>query len=351
MNSLAQKPETSPGNKKPDNHSRHGIHSAIETEQIINFGPFCLDQLNAALTRNHKSLTLTPKAFTLLCLLVNSQGQLLSKDEIFDQIWPGLVVTDASLTVCIREIRKVLGDSSKTPRYIETVHKRGFRFICETSLSPDSKNNPIELFPELQTSPNIVGRNIPLQIMSQCLEKGLMGLRQLVFVSGEPGIGKSTIVEACLNGNIQNTDSWVAKGQCIRHYGSGEAYLPLLDALGDIARKHADELTEVLTHYAPTWLEHLPALSTKNKQPHNKSINTQPQGMLHEITEALEAIAEKRPLILILEDLHWSDHATIDLLSFLARRTNPARLIILGTYRSADAAINNHPVKKLKQDL
>lgn len=330
----------------------HPTYPTTETKQLINFGSFCLDRDNVALTCDHKPLALTPKAFTLLCFLVDSQGRLLSKDEIFAHVWPGLVVTDAALTVCIREIRKVLGDSTKVPRYIETVHKYGFRFICETSASLDNQNDSIESFSKLQAPINVVGRDKPLQIISHCLVNGLKGLRQLIFVTGEPGIGKTTIVEAFLNKNFQNTDSWVATGQCIEHYGTGEAYLPLLDAIGGQARKHADELTEILARYAPTWMEHLPALNDNNRpQPHEKLTNTQPQSMLREITEALEAISEKRLLILILEDLHWSDHATIDLLSFIARRTNPASLIILGTYRSADAAINNHPVKQLKQDL
>ncbi len=317
------------------------------------FGPFLIDPENAILTRDDELLSLTPKAFAVLCYLVNSAGQLATRDAIFEQVWPRMVVTDGALTVCIREIRNVLGDDPKNACYIETVPKHGYRFICETSCISNNFHNNLQDISLQPTNHLVVGRDIPLRIMQQCQEKALAGTRQLAFVTGEPGIGKTTIVEAFLSQNFQNTNAWVARGQCIEHYGAGEAYLPLLDALGGLAQNHAKELTEILTHYAPTWLQHLPVLDNMldNPKQHEKSADVHPARMLREITGALEAIAEKRQLVLILEDLHWSDHATIDLLSFLARRDNPVQLLIVGTYRPVDAAVQCHPVKNLKQDL
>ena len=331
-------------------HSRPIVRPVAKT---IVFGPFRLDCHNATLKRDHEQLTLTPKAFALLSYLVESTGQLLTKDAIFAQIWPGLVVTDAALTVCIREIRKVLGDSSKTPRYVETVHKRGFRFICDTSNPSGHGDNALGPVIGQQSTPNLVGRDKPLGILEQCLELALTSVRQLAFVTGEPGIGKTSMVEEFLHLNFSSAEIWIAKGRCIEHYGTGEAYLPILDALGDLAQKESDALAEILAHYAPTWLEHLPALNGTFDHPHVRDNlgDINPERMLRELTSALEAITEKRPLILVLDDLHWSDHATIDLLSFLARRANPARLLIIGVYRPADATVRNHPIKHLKEDL
>jgi len=335
-----------------DNHFV-SARPTIETEQVIIFGSFRLDRTNGILTRDHEPLALTPKAFALLGYLVESANQLLTKEDIFSKIWPRVIVSDAALSVCISEIRKVLGDSSKTPRYIETVHKRGFRFIAETSIHSDHKQIYIEPVIRQHSTPNIVGRDKPLQSMNQCLKKALAGTRQLAFVTGEPGIGKTSMVEEFLNQNHQSKDVWIAKGQCIEHYSSGEAYLPLLDALGELAQNQSLELADILARYAPTWLEHLPTLKgmTNPCHAHEQLVDVRPKRMLRELTGALEAIAENRLLILILEDLHWSDRATVDLLSFLARRDNPVRLLIVGTYRPTDAAIHNHPVKCLKQEL
>src|SRR5262249_54942662 len=80
-------------------------------------------------------------------------------------------------------------------------------------------------------------------------------------------------------------------------------------------------------------------------------LGTMPARMLREICEALEALAVTDAFVLILEDLHWSDRSTLDLLSALARRRGPARLMLVGTYRSDEVAAFDSPVKGMKQDL
>lgn len=334
-------------------HHCSSAQSAAQTEQILRFGPFRLDRVNAVLTRDHEQLTLTPKAFALLSYLVESGRQLLTKDDIFSQVWPNVIVSDGALSVCIGEIRKVLGDSSKKPCYIETVHKRGFRFIGATSGYSAHTSPPVHSIIKQPSTATIVGRDKPVALMQQCLQKALAASRQMVFVTGEPGIGKTTLVEEFIKHNLDTRYTWIAKGQCIEHYGSGEAYLPLLDALSNLAKKAGLELAEILGHYAPTWLEHLPALNGMIDPPPSREplADVRPERMLRELIGALEAIAEDRLLVLILEDLHWSDHATIDLLSFLVRRDSPVRLLIVATFRSVDAAIHKHPVKNLKQEL
>lgn len=332
------------------NRAAPAMHEATLLERQSDFGAFRLDPRNATLMRDHQRVSLTPKAFEVLRYLVGSAGQLLTRDAIFAQVWPGTVVTDASLTVCIGEIRTVLGDDAKTPRYIETVKKRGYRFIGEARCSSDARESSV---PQ-QPGHCVVGREQPLRKMLQCLERARTGARQLVFVTGEPGIGKTTLVETFLNQHLRHTDAWIATGQCVEQYGSGEAYLPILDALDDLGRQHdRHQLAKILAHHAPTWLQHLPALkgAVDRLDSGANSVDRRPQRMLREMTGALEAVAEQRLLVLILEDIHWSDRASIDLLSFLARRNNPAQLLIVGVYRPADAAADNHPVKNLRQDL
>jgi predicted ATPase len=73
--------------------------------------------------------------------------------------------------------------------------------------------------------------------------------------------------------------------------------------------------------------------------------------MLREMAEVVEALTAETPLVLVLEDLQWSDYSTLDLLSYLAQRRGPARLLIIGTYRPADVIVRAHPLKALKQEL
>jgi DNA-binding winged helix-turn-helix (wHTH) protein len=102
-------------------------------ELQICFGPFRLDVAGERLWRGTKHLSLTPKGFSLLRYLAEHPDQLLTKQEVLDALWADALVTDASLYVCIRELRKALGDNSHIPKYIATVHRRGYRFIGSTT--------------------------------------------------------------------------------------------------------------------------------------------------------------------------------------------------------------------------
>jgi DNA-binding winged helix-turn-helix (wHTH) protein len=101
----------------------------MATETELGFGPFRLDVANEQLWQGEQALALTLKAFAVLRYLAERPGQLVTKDALFQAVWPETVVSDAALTVCIRELRQALGDNTKASQYIETVHRRGYRFI------------------------------------------------------------------------------------------------------------------------------------------------------------------------------------------------------------------------------
>jgi DNA-binding winged helix-turn-helix (wHTH) protein len=103
---------------------------------VIVFSSLRLDVANASLRRGMQAISLTPKAFNVLRYLVEHAGQLVTKDDLWRVVWPEITVTDAALTVCVSELRKALGDEPKTPRYIETVHRLGYRFIAPVSIQP-----------------------------------------------------------------------------------------------------------------------------------------------------------------------------------------------------------------------
>ena len=200
----------------------------------------------------------------------------------------------------------------------------------------------------------------------------------MVFVTGEAGIGKTTLVEAFLRSRVRSSrsedrkrqkckpiprlsnpepptpSSWIGRGQCVEHYGASEPYLPVLEALGRLGRgPDGEHLIAVLRQYAPTWLVHLPALVSpaEREQLQREVQGATPQRMLREMAEALEALTAERPLLLVLEDLHWSDVSTLDLLSVVARRTERARLFIIGSYRPAEVLGNGHPLRTVTQEL
>jgi DNA-binding winged helix-turn-helix (wHTH) protein len=230
----------------------------------IEFPPFHLDVVNEQLWRGPEQIHLRPKTFAALRYLVEHSEQLVTKEALFQVLWPGTYVSDSVLMVCIRELRKALGDEARAPRFIETVHGRGYRFIAEVVSSQHSVVRSPSSHPNAKLqppAPSFVGREAELRQLHRWLGKALDGERQTVFVTGEPGIGKTTIVEAFLSQLAIEDKIWIGRGQCIEHYGAGEAYMPVLEALGRLSRaSEGEHLIDVLNRYAPTWLVQLPAL-------------------------------------------------------------------------------------------
>ena len=199
-----------------------------------------------------------------------------------------------------------------------------------------------------------MGRAAELSRLHHWLQQALGGTRQLVFVTGEAGLGKTTLVEAFLQelggyGALQ-----IAHGQCIEHYGAGEAYLPVLEALGQLCKAPGgQEIITLLTRQAPTWVVQMPWLVTGAELDalQRRIVGATQERMLREMAEAVAVMATERPLILVLEDLHWSDYATLNLIARLARQQEPARLLMLGTYRPADVRQQGHPLQTVVQEL
>ncbi len=312
------------------------------------FGDFRLDLATETLLRDGVAVPLTPKAYGLLRHFLAHPGRLLSKDDLLDAVWPDTAVSDAVLKVCVAELRKVLGDPVASPRYVTTVHRRGYRFIAplatEAAPSGDAAGRPAPV--AHRRAADVVGRTTPLGVLGAALAAALAGTREVVFVTGEAGLGKTTLVEAFLDG----LDPTVlrARGQCLEQYGAGEPYLPVLDALGRLCRDPgAGDVRAVLTRTAPSWAPSVPGLGV----PAVASPTPSRSRMLLELVEALEQLATPAPLVLVLEDLHWSDYSTLDVLALLAHRTEPARLLVIATYRPVELVVQGHPLRRVKVDL
>ena len=326
------------------------------------FSPFRLDPTNACLWRGDIRLALRPTPFAILQYFIEHPGQLVTKEELLGAVWADTRVSAAVLKGYIQQIRKALGDDARAPRFIETVQRRGYRFIAPlTTVQPSLRlvspgRQPLPLTPQSATP---VGRETELAQLQAWFEVARSGQRQIVFVSGEPGIGKTTLVEAFLEriDSIDGQRQRIARGQCVESYGPGEAYLPILEALGRLGRAGEHEqdgsILAVLDRYAPTWLVQMPWLVDEARLAdlQRKTHGTTQARMLREMAEAVEAMTTATPLLLVIEDLHWSDHATLDLIARLAQRPEPARLLLIATYRSTAIQTRGHPVQSLTQEL
>ncbi len=328
---------------------------------FIHFSPFHLDLADEQLWRGAQQLALRPKPFALLRYLVENPGRLVTKEELRKAVWPDAYVSEGLLNTYIRDLRKVLGDDPETPRFIETVVRRGYRFIAPLTAASPVASLQFQV-PSSDTQHSglstqhsvLVGREPELAQLHQWLERAVAGERQVVFVTGEPGIGKTTLVEAFLQHIAAGGEVWVGRGQCIEHYGAGEAYLPVLEALGRLCRTRGGErLVPILGRHAPSWLVQMPALASEAELEglRRKVQGATQQRMLREIAEALEVLTAEQPLVLVVEDLQWGDYSTLDFLTVLAQRREAARLLLIGTYRLVDIIVSGHPLKGVKQEL
>jgi tetratricopeptide (TPR) repeat protein len=200
----------------------------------------------------------------------------------------------------------------------------------------------------------IVGRAAELAKINDWFTQIKTGTRRVVFVSGEPGIGKTTLARAFLDSVAGDRGVCIGRGQCVEQYGAGEPYMPILEALTRLCREpNGNRLVEILHRMAPAWLAQMPSLVSAEDRVRlqGQTQGTTQHRMLREMAEALEVIAADTPCLLLLEDLHWSDPSTLDLIATVARRSEPAQLMILGTYRPVERLQGEHPLLAMKEEL
>jgi hypothetical protein len=192
--------------------------------------------------------------------LLEHPGLLVTKQQVLDAVWPGTFVGDGVLKDNIRQLREALEDDAESPIYIETAHRRGYRFIGKL-IEPVPNQGPgtAAQEPNFQLAPNgpeptssaiangFLGRDPELARMRGWLKRAVAGERQTIFITGEPRIGKTTIVQVFLEQAVQIPSLRVARGQCLEQYGAAEAYLPVLDAFTRLCRSRARaQVLEVL---------------------------------------------------------------------------------------------------------
>ncbi len=323
-----------------------------EPSTRVRFGPYLLDRVDQRLWNGEDHVPLPPKAFDLLSFLVARPGLLATKEDLLDGVWPDTYVSDAVLKVTVGELRRALGDSAQAPHWIQTVHRRGYRFIADVEGAEPSVPAPVARTEPIDPD-HVVGRRAMFEDLFAAFAAACSGDRRTVFLTGPPGVGKTAVVD-CLVAHQAGTEALVAHGQCRESYGEGEAYLPILEAVGGLCRgERAPAVMSILRRHAPSWLLQMPwVLDDDDRRAVEEAArHVGRERMLREIADGLEELSRDCPLLLILEDLHWSDPSTVDVLSTLAQRTSPARLLIVATYRPIDAVLSDHPVKSLKQDL
>jgi DNA-binding winged helix-turn-helix (wHTH) protein/predicted ATPase len=370
---------------------------------VYAFGAYTLDTDRYELQRAGTVCPMEPHAIDILTYFLQHRDRVVTKRELLEQLWPGRFVGEGILAQRIMTIRKAIGDSGQTQQSIETVHGRGYRFAAEVSVHTNARTvdafSPATVALDQRSRgdrssaapaprqatvpapaqevascerpgdgrerhgarpalfsrpPHFVGRDAELGQLGQWWSAARRGMRQVGFVVGEPGIGKTALVDAFVTQVAAAQDVSVGCGQCVDDYGMGEAYRPLLEALRRLCRDaEGGRFVAALREHAPSWLGHLPSvLDPAGRAALVRTTGgVTPAQMLRELTDTLEAFTVERPLVLVLEDLHWSDPATLAWLAYMARKRDSAHILILGTYRPHEVRARAHPLRALLVDL
>ena len=183
----------------------------MERGKDVSFGQFRLDATNECLWQGARAISLRPKAFAVLRLLVERSGQLVTKHQVLDTVWPGTFVGDAVLKDSIRQLREALGDDASSPpiskRHIvaDTDLLRQFQKTLPPAVpatgtcDPGGRAGAGRCFPASFDTIGALGRETELAKMRDWLQHAIRGERQIVFVTGEAGMGKTTFLQAFLS--------------------------------------------------------------------------------------------------------------------------------------------------------
>jgi DNA-binding winged helix-turn-helix (wHTH) protein len=283
--------------------------------RVIRFDEFDLDEANALLTRAGRPVQLPPKAFAVLCELTRQPLQLTKKDTLLDAVWGHRHVSESVLKTTISQVRAALADDPARPRYIETVSRHGYRFVAAVVV-PSVALEPSQRCASNALEP-LIGRAAELATLHAAWGRVRGGMRRLIWIAGEAGVGKSTLIRRFL-GEIAPAST--AVGHCVEHFGTGEPCLHLLEALRELCTLKP-ELPGLMRAVAPTWIVQMPWLLSETDRAalHRDLSGVHPDRMVRELLELLHRLSASQPAVLVTEDLHWSDPATLRMMEHFAR--------------------------------
>ena len=328
--------------------------------KTIRFGQFLTNLRSGELHKNSTKLKLQEQPFKTLALLLERAGDVVTREEIRQALWPDqtYVDFDHGINMAIAKIREVLEDGSEDPKFIETVGRRGYRFIAAIEpvfedITPASLafRTTTYLPPALRHS---VGRENERAKLASAFASAANGCGVMVCVAGEPGIGKTTLVQDFLSGLQASGKSFdLAIGRCSQRLAGEEAYLPFLEAVESLVR-YDSALTRKLREFAPSWYAQIFPLSDKNPsdlllQEYVRSATQ--ERVKRELAAFVCEITRQNPLVLFFDDVHWTDPSTVDLLSHFATKFDTTRILVIVTYRPSELLLLKHPFVAVKGDL
>jgi serine/threonine protein kinase/predicted ATPase len=263
--------------------------------------------------------------------------QMLEKD-------PAMRPTATEVAAAMEELERKAGRDTGKNRDVETA-RTGELFPPQPSTS-----RPLSATTRRIT----VGRGKERAELHEGFNAVVAGRGLVMGVAGEPGIGKTTIVEEFLHElKTGERACRITRGRCSERLAGAEAYLPWLEALEGLLRG-GDSAAHAMKLLAPSWYAQIAPITlapSDSGRTTAEAITASQERMKRELVAFLTEASRLQPLVIYIDDLHWADVSTVDLLAFLAARFDGVRVLLITTYRPSDMMLAKHPFLQIKPDL
>jgi tetratricopeptide (TPR) repeat protein len=310
-----------------------------QTERILGHALFLKSGLNQAFLRYIIDRALAGEASTLKESVIGRE--VFSRGVSFNPQIDNVVRVNAN------RLRSRLAEyyltSGRADRIVIEIPRGGYVPLFRIARTAQPKPQS----PPPSVHGHAVGRDRELQLLSNASQRILEGRRQLVTISGDAGLGKSTLVQLFLE--TITIAGWILRGGCSERLSRNEAYVSVLESLDILTfGPSSDEVVSLMNQYSPSWLAQvLPGHTIPSNSP---AVPSQ-ERMRREFLHLLQALCRIRPVILFLDDMHWADASTCDLLSYITRLGTDLPLLFVSAFRPAQLISPMHPFRALQIEL
>jgi DNA-binding winged helix-turn-helix (wHTH) protein len=285
------------------------------------FGSFELDVERYELTRSGEKLEVQPKVFDVLRYLLERCGRVITKQELLDALWGGQRLNESAVPWSISQARRAIGQRSGDRTPIETVHGRGYRWHGPVQTAADAASEEDPAQPALP----FVGRVSLITTLGERLRAVKAGRGGLCLLIGDAGIGKTRCIdELAKAARALGFAVWAGRAA---QDTLAPVYFPWIHAL----RSASSELQR--QHGVPALLERLCAHGASATRVDDRDAVLGRLSLFEAVSHVLTECGQRTPLLLVLDDLHWADAGTLELLDFVAAELRYARVLLLAAAR------------------
>lgn len=307
--------------------------------RIYQFDDFRVDSGQFLLARNGHSTAITPTVFRILIGLLERAGEVVPKDDLMKLVWPDSFVEESNLNRNISTLRKALDEKPSDHKYIETIPKMGYRFVTPVKTIDYQAPTGTGSRTPGGTRQNIVGRQAELQQLRHAYELAEKGHGGLVSISGDAGLGKTALVDAFLDGLVQEGHAFhLARGLSSESLTESEPFMAWIEALGALAQDHG--VRDVMRTAAPAWHREIAHTGSGTAR-----------RMKRELLDFCRQISPVHPLVIVIDDFHFADVASVDLVAYLASRLDSTRTLVVVCYHLVEMKVHQHAFLQVRSDL